>query len=150
MAFTIKQEQTKKEFDDRTINEERKVFEKLLEDELLNDLPKDVTLEELERHIALEKGEALAITVRKLNDETITVIVPQTATVEQLKKILEKDIARREEPAMFPRKISWRYVWKNFCLNFMGYRMLDDKAKVMELGIRNQSEITFARYRGAS
>ncbi|KAG9307799.1 hypothetical protein G9A89_023364 [Geosiphon pyriformis] len=43
------------------------------------------------------------------------------------------------------KKISWRYIWNSYCLMFEGQRLLNDKARIQELGIRSASVLKFSR-----
>lgn len=118
-------------------------------DPLLCELPEDVTTDEAKSLIALHHGQSMMIYVRRFDGKVYKVIVEQLASVLDLKKAVERTFnlqnKRRPESAFRDVRISWRYVWKSFWLYFEGQKLTENKAKLKDYGVRNNSEITFIK-----
>eukprot|EP01112_Ceratiomyxa_fruticulosa_P024264 TRINITY_DN979_c0_g2_i6.p1 TRINITY_DN979_c0_g2~~TRINITY_DN979_c0_g2_i6.p1 ORF type:complete len:176 (-),score=33.36 TRINITY_DN979_c0_g2_i6:121-648(-) len=131
-----------------TREHQQKLLERLLQDPLLSDLqPTGLTPDFLDKVIAHETGKAIRVQVRKISGERIPFIIASDTTLRELKKDIVTEISRREEPLLGKKKISWKHVWKNYCLVFEGVRLLEDNKRLYEWGIKNDSELTWTRYR---
>ncbi|KAG5462787.1 MAG: hypothetical protein BJ554DRAFT_3534 [Olpidium bornovanus] len=89
----------------------------LLRDPVLSDLPEIPTAEEVDTLIALESGSAYRVTVER-------------GGLPPLRKA-----SRRAVP----------YIWKTYCLALNGYPLVDDTAKLVDAGMRNNSVVTFLK-----
>uniref|UniRef100_A0A8D0BM64 Small nuclear ribonucleoprotein U11/U12 subunit 25 n=1 Tax=Salvator merianae TaxID=96440 RepID=A0A8D0BM64_SALMN len=120
---------------------------RLVRDPLLCDLPAQVTPEEISSQIALEYGQAMTVRVRTADasEAPMPVVVVQNATVLELKKALQRFVQLRQERAGGVPHISWRYIWRTYCLSFGGEKLTDDGKKLREYGIRNRDEVSFVK-----
>ncbi|GBG89865.1 hypothetical protein CBR_g49713 [Chara braunii] len=118
----------------------------LLEDPLLQDVSKKPSLKEVETLIAMELGNAMRLTINRLDGTSFEVMVLDNATVGDLKMAIEK--AFRDNKTLSSRqcRISWRYLWGHFCLSADGQRLLDDKAPLHRFGITNMAVLQFAHH----
>ncbi|XP_028841453.1 U11/U12 small nuclear ribonucleoprotein 25 kDa protein [Denticeps clupeoides] len=117
----------------------------IVQDPLLCDLPIQVTLEEVNSQIALEYGQAMTVRVCKADGEVMPIVVVQHATVLDLKKAICRFYELKQQREGGVRHISWKYVWRNFCLAFNGQKLEEDKMKLKDYGIRNRDEVTFLK-----
>ncbi|XP_060962994.1 U11/U12 small nuclear ribonucleoprotein 25 kDa protein isoform X2 [Cannabis sativa] len=115
----------------------------LLEDPILADVSNNPTLLEVDTLISLELGSAMRITILKLDD---TSFVMNSATVKDLKLAIKQNVNEVEQSNMGHRHISWKHVWGNSCLSYQNEKLLDDKAKLQDFGIRNNSKVQFVPY----
>ncbi|XP_064489826.1 U11/U12 small nuclear ribonucleoprotein 25 kDa protein-like [Ornithodoros turicata] len=122
-----------------------KINSLLCDDPLLNNLHPEVTTEELKSYLALEHGQAISITIHRADNDSYTVVVEQTATVMDLKKAIQRHVTLRMARRKIKRKISWRYVWKTYCLGFEGQKLTEDKTVLREAGVRNGSSLSFIK-----
>lgn len=122
-----------------------KIHSLIRNDPLLNNLHPEVTVEELRSYLALEHGQAMSLLVRRADGESYTVVVEQKATVLDLKKALQRHATLRMARKGVKRLISWRYIWKTYWLCFEGQRLDQDKVLLRDIGIRNNSELTFLK-----
>ncbi|XP_066545841.1 U11/U12 small nuclear ribonucleoprotein 25 kDa protein [Amia ocellicauda] len=118
---------------------------RIVQDPLLCDLPIQVTLEEVNSQVALEYGQAMTIRVCKADGEVMPIVVVQNATVMDLKKAIRRFMELKQQREGGIKYISWRYVWRTFTLVFEGEKLVDDKKKLKDYGIRNRDEVTFAK-----
>jgi U11/U12 small nuclear ribonucleoprotein SNRNP25 len=130
---------------DRSLQEELLLL--LVRDENLSDLPQNLTSEYVDNLIKIEIGRAFNIYIVKFTGEKIPVVVSPDSTVADIKRSFQVIISAQEEKNLAARKISWKYVWKTWCLTFNGTRLRDDKATVAELNITKDSELRFAKIR---
>ena len=79
----------------------------LLSDPFLQDLPPDISLDEVKSKLALEQGSAITLNLRKFSDEVIPIIVLQGATVQDLMRAVEKETALRCVRAGRTSHLSW-------------------------------------------
>ncbi|KAI7872134.1 hypothetical protein BDF14DRAFT_1756947 [Spinellus fusiger] len=114
----------------------------LLEDPLLEDIHSNVTFERLDTLIAIEKGHAYHVQVDRTPLDPINIIVRQSSTVQQVKKLIQRTIARTEPKT---QRISWNYIWRSYCLLFEGQRLIDEHAVMSQLGIKENSILKFSR-----
>ncbi|XP_070533860.1 uncharacterized protein [Ptychodera flava] len=120
-------------------------IEGLLKDPLLNDLPSDVTAEELRSQIALEYGQAMTVNVRQQSGQVVPVVIVQGATVLDFKKAIKRHFAKKLEREGGNKYISWRYIWRTYWLVFDGEKLEDNDRKIKDYGIRNRDEVTFVK-----
>ncbi|KAF4366525.1 hypothetical protein CsatB_008023 [Cannabis sativa] len=118
----------------------------LLEDPILADVSNNPTLLEVDTLISLELGSAMRITILKLDDTSFDVAVMNSATVKDLKLAIKQNVNEVEQSNMGHRHISWKHVWGNSCLSYQNEKLLDDKAKLQDFGIRNNSKVQFVPY----
>ncbi|XP_029641128.1 U11/U12 small nuclear ribonucleoprotein 25 kDa protein [Octopus sinensis] len=122
----------------------RKVLSELIcTDPLLEDLPSEVTAEEVKSQIALEYGQAMLINVCRADGEVMRVVVVQDATVLDLKHAIKRYVQLKQARQNGPEHISWRYIWKRYWLYFDGQKLSDDSKPLKEYGIRNKADVTF-------
>uniref|UniRef100_A0A670JLD0 SNRNP25 ubiquitin-like domain-containing protein n=1 Tax=Podarcis muralis TaxID=64176 RepID=A0A670JLD0_PODMU len=93
-------------------------------DPLLCDLPAQVTPEEIGSQVALEYGQAMTVRV--------PVVVVQNASVLDLKKAIQRFVQLKQERAGGIQHISWKYVWRTYCLTFGAEKLTDDRKKLRE------------------
>jgi U11/U12 small nuclear ribonucleoprotein SNRNP25 len=106
-----------------------------------------LTLEQVDTLIALELGTAFEITVLRCGLEPLTIVVRQNATIADIKNLIVLQITRDlKEKGRRNKKIGWKYIWKTYCLMFEGKKLLEDKARIQEIGIRSGSILRFSRY----
>lgn len=122
--------------------------ERLLQDPLLADVPANASMEDIEALLACELGTGLNVVLVRMDGERIPLTLAPAATVKDCKRRVKSVMAARceTEAAMGKRKISWKGVWSNFCLVHAGQRLLDDGARLADLGVGADAEILFARY----
>ncbi|KAI8639637.1 hypothetical protein BD408DRAFT_260864 [Parasitella parasitica] len=128
--------------DNDIINELARNIRNILEqDEILADISAHATVEELEALLAIEKGTAYNITVERLPLPPIAIVVHQSSTVQDIKRLIKLHVNRQADS----KKISWRYIWRTHCLEFQHIKLLNDTAAVSQLGIKQDSVLKFAR-----
>ncbi|KAL4584563.1 hypothetical protein LXL04_009166 [Taraxacum kok-saghyz] len=86
----------------------------------------------------------LKLSVLKLDGSSFGVEVSMNATVADLKLVLEKFF--RFLPKEERRIVSWSHVWGHFCLCYKGKKLLNDKAYIRRLGIKDGDQIKFVRH----
>lgn len=118
----------------------------LLEDPILRDVPKKPTLSDVDTLISLELGSAMRISVLKLDGTSFDVAVLNSARVKDLKLGIKKKVNDMEQSKMGHRHISWKHVWRNFCLMHHNEKLIDDSSLLQDFGIRNNSQVHFAPY----
>lgn len=114
-------------------------------DPLLSDLHPQVTLEEVKALNELEHGRAMKVYVERADGGMWGVVVPREATVRDLKEALRKHVALALARQGVRRKVSWRYVWKSYWLASDGETLKNDNAKLLEVGVRHKSSLTFIK-----
>eukprot|EP00850_Spirogloea_muscicola_P014151 SM000100S09378 [mRNA] locus=s100:75438:76642:+ [translate_table: standard] len=118
----------------------------LLEDPVLADLPANPSLRDVDTLIAVEKGSAMKLTVKKLDGQTLEVAVMNSATISDLKRAVENVVNKAEQSALGHRHISWSHVWGNFCLAYQGQRLVADNELLKSYGLRNTDTVDFMHY----
>ncbi|KAI3730315.1 hypothetical protein L1987_61484 [Smallanthus sonchifolius] len=118
----------------------------LLDDPVLADVPKKPTLSDVDTLISLELGSAMRVSVLKLDGTSFDVAVMNSATVKDLKLAVEKKVNEMEQSKMGHRHISWKHVWRNFCLSYHNEKLLNDAAVLQDHGVRNHSQVHFIPY----
>ncbi|KAG0747577.1 hypothetical protein G6F57_008297 [Rhizopus arrhizus] len=131
----------------RLIEELEKEINKILNDELLKDVNLAVSNEELDALIAVEQEQAYRIKIERESLKPINLIVGQSNTVKDIKKLIQVKLERieKDEKTGRKRKISWKYIWRTYCLTFENTKLLEDTAVVSQLGIKQNSILKFAR-----
>ncbi|CAG8716727.1 13769_t:CDS:2 [Acaulospora morrowiae] len=140
--------------DSTKLSQTQKMLQQLLKDPLLSDLAKlnnedNISLEEVDTLIALETGTAFEIRIER--DGLEPIVVRQNSTIADIKKLIKFKIEHQRKQNIQPgskRKISWKYIWKTYCLIFEKKRLLQDKMPIQEYGIRSGSVLRFSRFIG--
>ncbi|KAJ8916634.1 hypothetical protein NQ315_000279 [Exocentrus adspersus] len=117
-------------------------------DALLNDLPADVTTEEVLAQIAVAQGQSITVIVTRYSESPLNVVIPQRgATVLDLKKAIRRTFTLKQQRQRNKTKISWKYVWRSYNLQNVenGRVMKNERREVAEYGIVNRSEIRFVK-----
>ncbi|MCO5576002.1 hypothetical protein L7F22_029809 [Adiantum nelumboides] len=119
------------------------ILEMLLEDPILADVPKNATLADIDTLISVELGSAMKLSILKMDNTVMDVAIPNNARVCDLKKVVEMKVTDLEQAKMGHRHISWRHVWKNYCLCYLNQKLLDDLVPLQDYGIRNNCQVRF-------
>lgn len=118
-------------------------------DKLLQDLPGDVTTEEVIAQVAVAQGQSITVTVLRNIDTPLFVVIPQQgATVLDLKKAIQRCFTLRQQRTKSKTKVSWKYVWRTYYLKHDGAVMKDDDKLVSFYGVKNKSELSFTKRLG--
>ncbi|XP_045459188.1 U11/U12 small nuclear ribonucleoprotein 25 kDa protein-like [Melitaea cinxia] len=119
----------------------------LSSDSLLSDLPPDILLEEINSLIAVEHGQSITLYVLRENEQPLKVIVPQNTTVRDLKKAIARHFQLHQNRIGNKVKISWKYIWKTYNLNFDSLILDDDNSNIANYGVTNKVTLTFKKKR---
>ncbi|KAB7496440.1 U11/U12 small nuclear ribonucleoprotein [Armadillidium nasatum] len=103
----------------------------VINDPLLKGLHEQVTLEEVEAVLALERGQAITILVERNNGEPWRVVVSQNSTLYQFKLALKHHAALHLARQGHNKKLSWKHIWRIYDLSFNGTRITDDNRKLI-------------------
>ncbi|KAI8428295.1 hypothetical protein MSG28_002501 [Choristoneura fumiferana] len=87
-------------------------------DPLLSDLPTDIILEEVLAQIAVEHGQSITLYISREDEPALKVIVPQNSSIRDLKKAVARHFEIYQQRIGSKVKISWKYIWKTYDLNF--------------------------------
>ncbi|ORY97894.1 hypothetical protein BCR43DRAFT_490519 [Syncephalastrum racemosum] len=117
-------------------------LQELLEDDLLQDVPKNASLNDIELLIAAEEGRAFRIRVDRHPLPPVYIVVEQAATLRDIKKRIQDQV---EQTLSTAKHISWKHIWTSYCLLFQGQRLLDDHAAVSRLGLHQDAVLKFSR-----
>nr|XP_043618509.1 uncharacterized protein LOC122590243 [Erigeron canadensis] len=86
----------------------------------------------------------LNLSILKLDGSSFGIQVSMNASVADLKLALEDFFT------LLPNNntciVSWSHVWGHFCLCYQGQKLLDDKANIRRLGIKDGDQIKFVRH----
>jgi hypothetical protein len=118
---------------------------RLSQDPLLKDIPSDATILELEQFVAQTQGHAIHITVDRGPLEAVHVLVHRHATIAQLKQLVRSAIERQLRKTT-RRRINWTCIWRQHCLALGTQRLLDERARLHDLGIVDGARLRFIRY----
>ncbi|KAI3816961.1 hypothetical protein L1987_10746 [Smallanthus sonchifolius] len=88
----------------------------------------------------------MRVSVLKLDGTIFDVAVMNSATVKDLKLAIKKKVNEMEQSKMGHRHISWKHVWRNFCLSYHNEKLLSDAAVLQDHGVRNHSQVHFIPY----
>ncbi|CAH0726194.1 unnamed protein product, partial [Brenthis ino] len=119
-------------------------------DPLLSDLPEDIILEEIQSLIAVEHGQSITIFISRDVEAPLKVIVPQSATVRDLKKAIRRHFELHQRRTGNKVKISWRYIWKTYNLNFDSLSLDNDESNISDYGVTNKVTLSFKKKRKKS
>jgi len=134
-----------KEFSREDVDEIAKI---LLKDPLLHDIGFSMFDElseiQVSKLISAEKGESCTVYFQRPFGETLPFIITKETTVKQLKKEIAATISSQVETksSLGNRKISWKFVWKNYCLMWKNVRLLEDEKRLSQYGIGEVSPFT--------
>jgi len=108
----------------------------------------ELTDYDIDKIIAIETGNAVQIFLKKQTGERIAFTITPDTTLDLFRKDVKKVISSIEEKKMGSRRISWTYVWKNYCLMYENTRLLTPEFSLMNhYGVKPGSELTFAKYK---
>ncbi|KAJ9064317.1 U11/U12 small nuclear ribonucleoprotein [Entomophthora muscae] len=85
----------------------------ILLDTLLIDIPKDITLEEVEKLVAFEKGQAFILTIERPGLKDIWLTVSSNTTIAEVKKLFQIQINRILKESGQKVTISWKHIWRS-------------------------------------
>eukprot|EP01116_Phalansterium_solitarium_P014353 TRINITY_DN31972_c0_g1_i1.p1 TRINITY_DN31972_c0_g1~~TRINITY_DN31972_c0_g1_i1.p1 ORF type:complete len:196 (+),score=51.78 TRINITY_DN31972_c0_g1_i1:129-716(+) len=137
----------------KALSEEQQKFvvDAVLQDEVLSDISSkfaNLSEYEVEKLISVENGEASTVYIKRQTGDAFPVIITPLSTLRQLKADIADIIGARENQRLGSRRISWKHVWKNYCLVFGHSRLLDDNLLlVRDYQIPRDAELAFARHR---
>lgn len=114
-------------------------------DPLLDDLPQNITTEELEQIVQLEHGQALKVYIKREDEKTIEIIVNRESTFHQFKKVFQKQFCLWLKRNNQEKTINWKYFWKNYNFVFDGRQLSEDNVKIIDMGFYNNCQIRFIR-----
>lgn len=131
----------------------------LASDKLLDDLPADVTIEEVNSQIAVAQGQSITVQILRNSEGSINVVIPQAScTVYDLKKAVQRSFELKQQRSKSRNKISWHYIWKTYLLKnddytssdenddqSLGSLMYHDSNLVSSHGVQNKSKIRFIK-----
>ncbi|XP_053603174.1 U11/U12 small nuclear ribonucleoprotein 25 kDa protein [Plodia interpunctella] len=117
----------------------------IISDPLLSDLPPDIVLEEVLAQTAVEHGQSITIFISRDDEPMLKVIVPQSATVSDLKKAIARHFELYQKRTGSKVKVSWKYVWRTYDLNFEGIILDDNCSKIDNYGVTNKVTLTFKK-----
>ncbi|VVD01968.1 unnamed protein product [Leptidea sinapis] len=114
-------------------------------DSLLGDLPSDIITEEILLLTEVEHGQCISLYVSRENEPKLKVIVPQQATVKQLKASIERHFEIFQRRCGNKVKISWKYIWRTYNLDFDGIILDDNNSCIDNYGICNKVTLNFKK-----
>ncbi|KAI9265568.1 hypothetical protein BY458DRAFT_513310 [Sporodiniella umbellata] len=126
----------------QAITDLEEAIHKTLDDELLADVLPDFSLQDIDILIAVEQGQAYRIRLERPPLESVDLIVRQSSTVKDIKQQLQRTLEKMDKNA---QNTSWKYIWKTYCLTWNRTKLLNDKAVVSQLGIKQNSVLSFDR-----
>ncbi|CAO3592155.1 unnamed protein product [Absidia cylindrospora] len=122
----------------------KETISSLLKNPILSDVTALLPTEkDLDTLISLEQGHAYRIQVKRGPLQPIHLIVGQSSTVRDIKKLFQHEWTLQEKNKQ--RSVSWKYIWRTYCLQFKHQRLSNDDAVVSQIGIQLDSILTFAR-----
>lgn len=86
----------------------------------------------------------LKLPVLKLDGSSFDVQVASSASVQELKLAVENVFSR--PPKEDGVQISWPHVWSQFCLCYEGIKLIDDRASLRSLRIKDGEQLRFVRH----
>ncbi|XP_020282883.1 U11/U12 small nuclear ribonucleoprotein 25 kDa protein-like [Pseudomyrmex gracilis] len=117
-------------------------------DPLLSGLPADITIEELKSQIAVAQGQAITLFLNRGELPRLAVVVPtHNTTVLDLKKSIKRHVILSLKRENVNKKISWKHIWKKYCLHFEDVRLDKDNKNIRAYGITNKAELHFVKRR---
>ncbi|CAG0922681.1 unnamed protein product [Notodromas monacha] len=101
-----------------------------------------LTSEEVESLIALERGQAMRITVERADNTSFRVIVRENAHVADLKRAIKRFVnLEQTRKNGRPPSLSWKHVWRVNWICFDKVRLKNNHDKLKDLGIVNRSHV---------
>lgn len=146
----------------------------ILNDPILKDISfedfEKLTERDIDKIISEEKGEIFTIYIKRIHGDIfrnfliliffmknsyiyifIAIQVTPSTRICDLKKDIQKIISIKEEKYLGNRNISWKYIWKNYCLfiNINGHiiKLLDNNKKLTDYNLKNGDQISFLKYK---
>ncbi|XP_033211949.1 U11/U12 small nuclear ribonucleoprotein 25 kDa protein-like [Belonocnema kinseyi] len=117
-------------------------------DPLFGELPPDATLEEIKAQTAVVQGQAITLYLNREDLPMIAVVVqPHNTTVLDLKKAVKRHTNLSLRRENIKKKISWKHVWKRYCLSFNNTQLTNDNENIKAYGLHNKAEICFVKRR---
>ncbi|XP_057967821.1 uncharacterized protein LOC131157574 [Malania oleifera] len=86
----------------------------------------------------------LKLRILKLDGSFFDVHVSRDATISQLKQAVEEVFSSSPEEGQ--GRISWSHVWGHFCLCYEDQKLLNDKACIRNIGIKDGDQLQFKRH----
>ena len=126
----------------------RKEVTLLLKDPLLSDLPVDFTKQDILSRLALERGHAFTVIVRRETEEGhqhIPIIVNKTTRICTLKRQIEREFARKIQEDGGSSKLSWKYFWRTYWLAHNNEKLIDVEKQLQEYNISKGAELYFMK-----
>ncbi|CAO3631512.1 unnamed protein product [Cunninghamella blakesleeana] len=117
-----------------------KQIESLLRDSILSDISSKTTLKEIDQLIAVELNQAFKIKVKRDPLPPIDIIVQQSSTIKDIKLLFQQEWEKQNK-----RKVSWKYIWRTYCLQLDKQKLLNDDAIISQLGFQQGSIVLFNR-----
>ncbi|KAK9880668.1 hypothetical protein WA026_011905 [Henosepilachna vigintioctopunctata] len=115
-------------------------------DSLLQDLPLDVTTDEVLSQVAVVQGQSITVTILRHSESPLNVVIPQQgATVKDLKQAIQRCFSLKQQRSKIKTKISWKYVWKAYVLQHEGMLLKKNTDLVSKYGVTNRSELRFIK-----
>ncbi|CAG8485950.1 6177_t:CDS:2 [Funneliformis caledonium] len=108
-----------------------------IDDSSLTAAINSLTLEQVDTLIALELGTAFEITIQRGGLEPLKMVVRQNATIADIKNLIVLQISRDIKEANKKKGRKNRKIRQ---------KLLEDKARIQEIGIRSGSVLKFSRY----
>ncbi|CAI2185710.1 13148_t:CDS:2 [Funneliformis geosporum] len=108
-----------------------------IDDSSLTAAINSLTLEQVDTLIALELGTAFEITIQRGGLESLKMVVRQNATIADIKNLIVLQISRDIKEANKKKGRKNRKIRQ---------KLLEDKARIQEIGIRSGSILKFSRY----
>ncbi|XP_024539262.1 U11/U12 small nuclear ribonucleoprotein 25 kDa protein-like isoform X3 [Selaginella moellendorffii] len=110
---------------------------------LLPDVPHNPDLATVDALVSAELGNAMRLSVVRMDASSFDVLAPPTATVRSLKAAITKRINELEEQELGHRHFSWRHVWGSFCLCHGNVKLVGDSTVLRDVGVRDRDQIRF-------
>ncbi|XP_006020941.1 U11/U12 small nuclear ribonucleoprotein 25 kDa protein [Alligator sinensis] len=77
----------------------------------------------------------MTVRVCKADEEVMPVVVVQNASVQDLKKAIQRYVQLKQEREGGIQHVSWKYVWRTYHLTFAGEKLTDDRKKLREKSV---------------
>ncbi|SAM06288.1 hypothetical protein [Absidia glauca] len=129
--------------DPPTENDLEQTIHALLKDPLLGDVPKRPTVQDLDDLIALELGHAYQIHIHRGALPSLSIQVSQSSTVRDIKRMFERAWTQQQQQQEAHRAVSWKYIWRTYCLEFDHQRLVKEDATVS--GLHQGATLRFVR-----
>ncbi|CAH2239020.1 jg23582 [Pararge aegeria aegeria] len=97
--------------------------------------------------IAVEHGQSISIYIARDDEPPLKVIVPQNATVRELKKAIARHFEIYQQRTGSKVKISWKYIWRTYNLSFDSFTLDDNDSCIGNYGISNKDTLSYKKKR---